>query len=110
MFLTVVLGFTDSLRWQVRGTSSVFVHHYVLLQCMSPGLFGGLASVFEIKIQKASFRWQGAHLLDIACIIERHASAIFSLLKIARTVLVSIASEIFAHSVCAPFGLSFTTV
>lgn len=78
---------------------------------MSPGLFGGIALAFEIKIQKATFRWQGAHLLDIACIvIEIHANAIFSLLKVAKIVLVWIASEIFAHSVCAPFGLSFTAV
>lgn len=88
------------------------MHHYVLLQCMSPGIFGGLALAFEIKMQSASFRCQGAHLLDIACIVtERHAMLFFfSLLKVARIVLISIASEIFAHSVCVPFGLSFTTV
>lgn len=87
------------------------MHHYVLLQCVSSGLFGGKALAIEIKTQKASFTWQGAHLLDIACIvIEMYANAIFSLLKGTRIVLVSIASETFAHSVCAPFGLSFTTV
>lgn len=65
----------------------------------------------KLKLGRLVSDDKGAHLLDIACIvIERRANAIFSLLKVGRIVRVSIATEIFARSVCAPFGPSFATV